>query len=66
MLNSMSLDMRQELLVRFLSAASILIFFCCISLAKADNILLVIADDFGVDAAGVYNRDDLYGHNGEG
>jgi arylsulfatase A-like enzyme len=34
--------------------------------AIAENILLVIADDFGVDAAGVYSRDDLYGHNGEG
>ena len=66
MLNSMPLNMRQKLFVRLLPAASILIFFCCISLAKADNILLVIADDFGVDAAGVYNRDDLYGHNGEG
>ncbi len=36
------------------------------SLAKAENILLVIADDFGVDAVGVYSRDDLYGHDGEG
>ena len=36
------------------------------SIVKAENILLVIADDFGVDAVGVYSRDDLYGHDGEG
>ena len=31
-----------------------------------DNFLILVADDLGVDALGVYSRDDLYGHPGEG
>lgn len=31
-----------------------------------DNILVMIAGDLGVDMVGVYSRDDLYGHDGEG
>jgi arylsulfatase A-like enzyme len=31
-----------------------------------NNFLIVVADDFGVDGVGVYSRDDLYGHPGEG
>ena len=31
-----------------------------------DNFLIVIGDDLGVDKIGVYSRDDLYGHPGEG
>ncbi|MEN8159243.1 MAG: sulfatase-like hydrolase/transferase, partial [Myxococcota bacterium] len=30
------------------------------------NFLILVADDFGVDGVGVYSRDDLYGHPGEG
>ena len=31
-----------------------------------DNFLIVVGDDLGVDKVGVYSRDDLYGHPGEG
>jgi arylsulfatase A-like enzyme len=31
-----------------------------------NNFLILVADDFGVDGVGVYSRDDLYGHPGEG
>jgi len=31
-----------------------------------DNFIIVLADDLGVDKIGVYSRDDLYGHPGEG
>ena len=41
------------------------IFLISIQL-HSKNILVVLADDFGVDAAPIYSRDDLYGHEGEG
>ena len=31
-----------------------------------NNFLILVADDLGVDGVGVYSRDDLYGHPGEG
>ncbi|MCH9650596.1 MAG: sulfatase-like hydrolase/transferase [Deltaproteobacteria bacterium] len=40
---------------------------CFSSAAQArDNFIIVLADDLGVDKIGVYSRDDLYGHPGEG
>ena len=34
--------------------------------ALAENFLVIVADDLGVDRIAVYSRDDLYGHPGEG
>ena len=34
--------------------------------ALAENFLVIVADDLGVDGVAVYSRDDLYGHPGEG
>ena len=31
-----------------------------------DNLLVIVADDVGIDGIGVYSSDDLYGHPGEG
>lgn len=66
MLKPILFNMRFKKRLKRLLSFSIAIFVGNISLVRAENILLVIADDFGVDAAGVYSRDDLYGHDGEG
>jgi arylsulfatase A-like enzyme len=46
------------------------VFALCLLVANAaearNNFLILVADDFGVDGVGVYSRDDLYGHPGEG
>jgi len=43
------------------------IAFAAATPARArDNFLIVVGDDLGIDKIGVYSRDDLYGHPGEG
>ncbi len=51
--------LRRALVFGLLASATILTH-------ARDNLLVIVADDLGVDAIGVYSRDDLYGHPGEG
>ena len=50
------------------SLAAAIAFFALLlsSPALAENFLVIVADDLGVDGVAVYSRDDLYGHPGEG
>ena len=49
-----------------LAAVIALIVLLLSSPALAENFLVIVADDLGVDGVAVYSRDDLYGHPGEG
>ncbi len=48
-------------------ALLIALALCLVPPARGrDNFIVILADDLGVDKIGVYSRDDLYGHPGEG
>ncbi|MEM9782967.1 MAG: sulfatase-like hydrolase/transferase [Pseudomonadota bacterium] len=53
-------------ILRSLSMLALVAFTMAQGTEARDNFLVILADDLGVDAVGVYSRDDLYGHPGEG